>query len=129
MVRFVRRSLLTQVLGVYLLFVTAVLATGWAVNTVVQQQLQTNVQAADLALAQAIALQTDIELHDAEQSLSALGGLAAASGDSAAMNSAFAAFKVGRPDVDRVYWLDAAGIMQVSVPADVRTQGTDFTDQ
>ncbi|HMA35355.1 MAG TPA: ATP-binding protein [Chloroflexia bacterium] len=130
MVRFVRQSLLVQVLGVYLLFVGLVLGTGLAVNMAGQDQLRTRVQDADLALAQAIALETDSKLSTARASLAALADLdAVRHDDSAAMLAAFRAFKAARPDVDRVYWLDAAGMLRVSVPADVRTQDTDFSQQ
>ncbi|MDQ6695650.1 MAG: ATP-binding protein [Chloroflexota bacterium] len=129
MLRFVRRSLLGQLLGVYLLFVAAVLGTGMAVNAAVQTRLRDEVQAQDLALAQAIALDTDDSLRDAGSSLANLAGIAAVrDGDSAAMLPAFTAFKAARKDVDRVFWLDAAGVMRTSVPGDVRTQGVDLKD-
>jgi hypothetical protein len=57
MLHFVRRSLLTQLLSVYLLFVGVVLLGGLGVNAVVAERLRNDVQAADLALAQEIALQ------------------------------------------------------------------------
>ena len=58
MFHFVRRSLLVQLLGVYLLFVAAVLGTDLEVNSVAQQQVTAEVQTTDLALAQEIALDT-----------------------------------------------------------------------
>src|SRR2546428_11516639 len=76
MLHFVRRSLLVQLLSVYLLFVVIVLLGGVGVNAVVAQQLRNDVQASDRALAQEIALETSLHLRDAEQSLVALGNLA-----------------------------------------------------
>ena len=51
MVHFMSRSLLVQLLSVYLLFVIVVLLGGVGVNAVVEQQLRNNVQASDQALA------------------------------------------------------------------------------
>jgi signal transduction histidine kinase/HAMP domain-containing protein len=127
LLRFLRRSLLRQLLGVYALFVVAVLGTGLAVNAGVQTRLRSEVQASDLALAQAIALETSDALRDARDSLGELGALPAVRGaDLPGMTAAFGAFKAARRDVDRVYWLDAAGIMRVSVPGDVRTRDLDL---
>jgi hypothetical protein len=125
--RFMQRSLLRQLLGVYLVFVTVVLGTGLAINGGVQDRLRAEVQASDLALAQAIALETGDALRDARDSLRDLGDLPAVrTADLPTMAAAFAAFKVARRDVDRVYWLDAAGIMRVSVPTDLRTHDLDL---
>ena len=75
MLPFVRRSLLVQLLSVYLLFVIVVLLGGVEVNAVVEQQLRNDVQASDQALAQEIALQTSLQLQSAENSLVKLGSL------------------------------------------------------
>jgi len=75
MLHFARRSLLVQLLSVYLVFVIAVLLGGVEVNTVVEQQLRNDVQASDQALAQEIALQTSLQLQSAENSLVKLGSL------------------------------------------------------
>ncbi len=121
---------MTQLLGVYLIFVVSVLATGLAVNLLIQQRLRAEVQTADLALAQTIALETDDQMRDARDSLGALSSLRELhDGDIAGMERAFRAFKAARPDVDRVYWLSPNGTVRVSVPANVRTQDTDFSQQ
>src|SRR5256712_13970165 len=75
MLHAVRRSLLIQLLSVYLLFVVIVLLGGVGVNAVVAQQLRNDVQASDQALAQEIAVQTDLQLLDAENALVRLGKL------------------------------------------------------
>ncbi len=62
MLPFMRRSLLIQLLSVYLLFVVIVLIGGVGVNAVVEQQLRNDVQASDQALAQEIALETSLQL-------------------------------------------------------------------
>src|SRR5216683_6606778 len=75
MMHFMRRSLLIQLLSVYLLFVVIVLLGGVGVNTVVEQKLRNDVQVSDRALAQEIALHTSIQLSDAENSVVHLGSL------------------------------------------------------
>lgn len=130
MFHWIRQSLLVQLLGIYLLFVAVILSIGGMVNLVVRQQLTAEIQAADLALAQAIALQTNTKVDNDRASLSALAQLdSVRRDDRAAMNTSFQAFKAARRDIDRVYWIDAAGRMQVSVPMDVRTLGTDFSEE
>src|SRR5256885_4281894 len=119
MLHFVRRSLLFQLLSVYLLFVVVVLIGGLGVNTVVEQRLSNDVQASDQALAQEIALQTNLQMTGAENSLVALGNLARKAGTPAAMASAFQTFQAARSDVDHVYWLDPVGIVRVSWPGEV----------
>src|SRR5947209_10307289 len=113
MLPFMRRSLLIQLLSVYLLFVVVVLLGGLGVNAVVEQQLQNDVQASDQALAQEIALQTSLQLQSAENSLVKLGNLVQAS-TPAAMANTFQAFQAARSDVDQVYWIDSVGDLRVS---------------
>jgi signal transduction histidine kinase len=125
-----RQSLLVQLLGMYGGFVAAVLIVGLLVNSIVQQQLRTEVQRADLDLARAIALELDVRMRNARSALAELARLdAIRHGDTAAMASAFRAFKAARQDIDRIYWIDAAGIMQVSEPATARTLGTDYSEE
>jgi signal transduction histidine kinase len=129
MVRFVRRSLLGQLLGVYLVFVAVVLLAGLTVRTILQQ-LDSDVRAADRALARAIALETDTKLRNARSSLIDLAQLQVLhTNDPQGMEAAFRAFKAARPDIDRVYWINPNGIMGVSVPASVRTSGTDYAEE
>src|SRR5829696_8784489 len=102
MIRSTRQSLLVRLLGAYLLFVAVVLGTGYAVNRVMQRQLQTDVHTADLALAQAIALDVDAKLRGARESLEESSALDEVQrSDSAAMTRAFRAFKAARRDIDR----------------------------
>jgi PAS domain S-box-containing protein len=130
MIRSTRQSLLVRLLGAYLLFVALVLGTGYAVNWIMQGQIQADVQRADLALAQAIALDVDAKLRGARDSLEELSALdEVQSGDVIAMERAFRAFKAARSDIDRVYWFDLVGIMRVSVPENARTLGSDFSQR
>ena len=114
MQHFMRRSLLIQLLSVYLLFVVVVLVAGVVVNAVVERQLSNDAQASDQALAQEIALQTSLQLTNAEQSLNALGKLAFQANTPAKIASIFQTFQAARSDVDHVDWLDPLGSYIVS---------------
>lgn len=116
MLHFKRRSLLVQLLSVYLAFVVVVLIGGMIVNTVVEQELRTDAQASDQALAQEIAVETSLHLSDSESSLARLGNLAVQADTPAALVSLFQAFQAARSDVDQVYWLDPVGAVVVSCP-------------
>ena len=127
MVRLPRHSLLTRLLGTYLLFVVIVLTTAFVVRQIMEQQLLRDVQAADLALAQSIALDVDAKLASARASIADLSALdEVRGGDLTAMQPIFRAFLLARPDIDRVYWLDANGILRASVPGNARTEGSSF---
>ncbi len=119
MLHFVRRSLLVQLLSVYLLFVIVVLLGGVGVNAVIERQLSNDVQASDQALAQEIALQTNLQLRGTENALVKLGKLAVQAGTPDAIANAFQTFQAARSDVDHVYWLDPVGIVRVSWPGEV----------
>jgi len=116
MLHFKRQSLLVQLLSVYLAFVVVVLIGGMVVNTVVEQELRTDAQASDQALAQEIAVETSLHLSDSESSLARLGTLAVQANTHAAMMSLFQTFQAARSDVDQVYWLDPVGALVVSCP-------------
>src|SRR5579875_3612315 len=103
-----RRSLLTRLLTVYLLFVLVVLLGGARINMLVEQRLRSDVQAADQALAEEIARETSLQLLGAEQAIQSLGRLvlASPSGAPATLERLFQAWHGARSDVDHVYWLD-----------------------
>ena len=127
MVQFMRRSLLFQLLSIYLLFVVIVLLAGLGVNTVVEQKLRKDVQVSEQALAQEIALETRLHLQDAQQSLVSLGKIALQVGTPEAMKSIFHTFHDARNDVDQVSWLDPVGTIQVSWPAGKVKIGAEFS--
>lgn len=110
---FIRRSLLSQLLSVYLLFVAVVLIGGVVVNAVVEQQLTNNVQAADQALAQEIATQTSLQVTGAVSSVQQLAQLVRNVHSTAEVKSIFQSFQSGRSDVKQVYWLDPFGSINV----------------
>lgn len=130
MLKLLRRSLLNQLLGLYLLFVGLVLITGLFVNNFVQQQLRTETHNSDLRLANSIAVETDGRLHDARISLAALAKNSHVILDNPEETlEAFQAFMAARPDVDRIYWLDPNGILKQSLPSDLRIQNNNFSHQ
>src|SRR5207248_10372882 len=127
MVQFMRRSLLFQLLSIYLLFVVIVLLAGLGVNTVVEQKLRNDVQVSDQALAQEIALETSLHLQEAQKSLVSLGKIALQAGTPEAMKSIFHTFHDARNDVDQVSWLDPVGTIQVSWPPGKVRIGAEFS--
>src|SRR5260370_20584112 len=114
MLPFMSRSLLVQLLSVYLLFAVVVLLGGVGVNAIVERQLRNDVEASDQALAQEIALQTSLQLRGAENSVDALGKLVLQTDTPDAIANIFQAFQAARSDVDQVYWLDPFGAFIVS---------------
>jgi signal transduction histidine kinase len=127
MLHLVRRSLLIQLLSVYLLFVLLVLLGGVGVNAVVDQRLRADVQASDQALAQEIALETNLQLGDAESSLVSLGELTLQASTPDAVLHTFQVFQAARGDVDHVYWLNPVGDLRVSWPQDNVEVGEEFS--
>jgi PAS domain S-box-containing protein len=127
MLHFMRRSLLVQLLSVYLLFAVVVLLGGVGVNAIVERQLRNDVQASDQALAQEIAVQTSLQLRGAENSVEALGKLVLQAGTPDAIANIFQTFQAARSDVDNVYWLDPVGDVLVSWPKGEVRLGAEFS--
>src|SRR5256885_12334650 len=123
---FVRRSLLVQLLSVYLLFVMVVLLGGVGVNAVIEQRLRNDVQASDQALAQEIAVETGLHLSSAENAITELGN-AVQSSTPAEIVNIFQGFKAARSDVDYVYWLDPVGDLSISLPPSQPGLGSAFS--
>ena len=124
MLHFMSRSLLVQLLSVYLLFVIVVLVGGLGVNAIVEQRLSDDVRASDQALAQEIALETGLQLSDSERSVVELGNLVKLARTPDEIKTLLDTFKAARSDVDYVYWLDPLGILVASSPASQLSLGT-----
>src|SRR6266516_5209 len=127
MLHIVRRSLLIQMLSVYLLFVVVVLVGGVGVNAVVEQQLRNDAQASNQALAQEIALNTSLQLRDAETSLVALSKLVAQNHTPDAIARTFRAYQAARSDVDHISWLGPLGDLRVTWPPGEVGLGAEFS--
>ncbi len=129
MLRFVRRSLLIQLLSVYLLFVLVVLIGAIVVNAVVEQHLRDDVQASDQALAQEIALNTSIQLSDAEHEVVQLGKLVEKAGSLETIKNILIDYQAAHSDVSQAYWLDPFGFIlscspcQPNLPAEFSPPG------
>ena len=130
--RFFRRSLLVQLVSVYLLFVMVVLIAGMAVNTIIEQRLRADVEAADHALAQEIALDTSLKMSSTERAVGAIGQQAFLAGSRDPMTRVFDTFIAARDDVDHVDWLDPFGAIVVSdtspkIASDSSAVGAEFS--
>jgi hypothetical protein len=125
----IRRDFGLQLLTVYLLFVLPVAAAGLGFDAYSSARLRADVEAADLALARAIALETDSRVADAILAVRQLGsvpGVIAA--DPGRMERLFADVAASRPDINLTYRLGPDGIMLFHYPTGPgSTVGTDFS--
>ena len=127
MVHFIRRSLLAQLIGVYLVFVLIVIGSGIEIDAVGQRQIRTQFQTTDLSLAQEVAFDTYTTISETETSLVKLEwAVAGSANDPAGMQSMFDAFRAARPDIDHMYFLDANGVLRASSPVNQHTLGLSF---
>ncbi len=123
------RDLGWQLLALYLLLVVPFLLTLWGFDRLVGERIRTDITSNDLALARAIAQETDLTIRSA---LKAAEGLARYPGvveaDREEMEKMFSALLNTRSDINLVYRLDAHGIMLYHYPVGPgSTVGTDFS--
>lgn len=125
----IRRDLGLQLLALYLLFVGPVVLASLAFDQAISQRLENEVKAADLALARAIAQETNTTLDYALQAVNQLAAYpAVVNMDNGGMEVLFGNFMSARPDVNLVYRLDAQGTMVFHYPVGPGTTvGTDFS--
>ncbi|HEX6800235.1 MAG TPA: ATP-binding protein [Ktedonobacterales bacterium] len=127
MVHFVRRSLLAQLIGVYLVFVLIVIGSGIEIDAVGQRQIRAQFQTTDLSLAQEVAFDTYTTISETATSLVKIEwAVAGSANDPAGMQSMFDAFRAGRPDIDHLYFLDASGVLRASSPVNQHTLGLSY---
>ncbi len=124
-----RRDLGLQLLALYLLFVTPVIAAALTFDNLAGARLESDVEAADLALAQSIALETDATLRNAMNTVLELSRTPEVqSGKLGGMAPLFAAVSKARSEINLVYLLDAQGTMVYHYPEGPSTTvGTDFS--
>lgn len=127
MLHFVRRSLLIQLLSVYLAFVLLVLAGGLFAREIIEQRLTFDVQASNQALAQEIALRTNLQLVGAQKELVEISKLVLQTQSPEELKEIFQVFKSTHSDVDQVYWLDAVGVLRLSWPEGNVGLGSEFS--
>lgn len=127
MLHFIRRSLLVQLLSVYLIFVMLVLLGGIAVDGIIEQRLTFDVQASDQALAQEIALRTNLQLIGAQKELVEISKLVLQTQTPEELQEIFQVFKSTHSDVDQVFWLDAVGVLRLTWPEGNVGLGSEFS--
>lgn len=125
-----QRDLSLRLLSFYLVFVGILVIAALAFENLASNRLEDDVQRADLALARAVAQETNTFMDnalDAIQAISAYPAVMAA--DIPAMEPLFSALASARPDVNLVYRLNADGIMRYHYPVEgvESTVGTDFS--
>ena len=124
-----RRDLGLQLLALYLLFVGPVVLATLIFDRIASERIEADVKAADLALARAIAQETNTALDNAIQSVENLASYPEViSIDKAGMEYLFTMLMSARPDINLVYRLDSQGIMVFHVPLGPgSTLGQDFS--
>ncbi|MBP7592011.1 MAG: ATP-binding protein [Candidatus Promineifilaceae bacterium] len=124
-----RRDLGLQVLALYLIFVGLVVASTLVFENFASRRLQADVQAADLALARAIAQETSTFTNNALQAVSRLADYpAVVAADNGGMTEIFRTVLDVRSEVNLVYRLNEQGVMLFHYPIEPgSTVGTDFS--
>ena len=118
-----------QLLALYLVFLAPVVVASLVFDRLASQRIESDAKAADLAVAHAIAQETNTSLDYALKSVENLAAYPPViSADKAGMEMLFSTLMSARPDVNLVYRLDARGIMDYHYPTGPgSTVGTDFS--
>lgn len=124
-----RHDLTFQLLLLYAVFVGLVIGAMLFSSRAAAQRLETDVKAADLALARAIAQETNAAMDSALEAVRQLGGYEAViTADPAGMEDIFNTTLRSRTDVNLIYRLDSDGTMLFHVPVGPEsTVGQDFS--
>jgi PAS domain S-box-containing protein len=118
-----------QLLAIYLLFVLPIIIAAAGFDLAGSRRLQADVRAADLALARALALETEAKLADALFTVEQMAlHPAVLEADEAGMLMLFENIARARPDVNLIYRLGPDGIMLFHYPVGPgSTVGVDFS--
>jgi PAS domain S-box-containing protein len=124
-----RNNLGVQLLALYLLLIVPFLVALLVVDGLIGERIKADAEANDLALARAIAQETDFTLSNAIQAVQELATYPAViEGDPQGMERLFDVILKTRPDVRLVYRLDENGIMLYHSPVGEQpTTGMDFS--
>lgn len=124
-----RADLGFKLLALYILFVGPVVLASLAFDRITSQRLEADVKSSDLALARAIAQETNTAMENALRSVQELAEYQAVQdADPAGMQGLFRNLMSARPDVNLVYRLDADGMMLFHYPLGPGTTvGIDFS--
>jgi PAS domain S-box-containing protein len=117
-IRKLRRDFGLQLLALYFLLVIPALTIIIVFDLVESRRIQQEVSARDLALAKAIAQQTDIAISNALNAVEQLSLYPAVRADGIPnMQALFSIVQGSRPDIDLIYRLDSEGNMIYHYPA------------
>lgn len=124
-----RSDLRLRMLSLYLLFVIPVVIAALAFERIALPRLEAEIKASELALARAIAQETNTILDSSLQAVRQLEQYPEIiQADPAGMEEIFKILQAARPDVNLVYRLDANGIMLYHFPTGPgSTVGQDFS--
>lgn len=124
-----RQDLTFQLLMLYTVFVGLVIGAALVFSRIAAQRLEADVKAADLALARAIAQETNASMNSALEAVRQLGEYTAViESDAAGMEDIFTTVLRSRTDVNLIYRLDSQGMMVFHVPVGPEsTVGQDFS--
>ena len=125
----IRRDFGLQLLALYLLLVIPALSIIVIFDVVESRRIQQEAMSRDLALAKAIAQQTDIAVSNALNAVEQLGQYPAVrSGSIENLPALFSIVQGSRADIDLIYRLDSQGLMTYHYPAGaISTIGSDFS--
>ncbi|MBI5943224.1 MAG: GAF domain-containing protein [Chloroflexi bacterium] len=123
------RDLGLQLLAFYLFLIIPFLVTLLVFDRLVGERIRRDVEANDIALARAIALETNIAIGNSLKTVGELSTyISVINVDEENMGKLFSIVLSTRPDVNLVYRLDADGIMLYHYPTGPSsTVGTDFS--
>lgn len=129
-----RKDLGLQLLALYTLFVVPIVIFALFFDNLVGARLKQEIMSADLALAGAIAQETNTLIKNALTSVEQLSGYdVVIEADIEEMQTLFGQVNSVRPDVNLIYRLDSEGIMLVHYPVEpnpaepTSTVGVDFS--
>lgn len=125
-----KRDLSFQLLAIYLFFVIPFVIAALLFDNLATQRIQEDIKAADLALARAIAEETNSTISNSLMTVQELGSYSAIlSADSYQMERIFENVASARPDINLIYRLNENGIMLLHYPigGPNSTLGNDFS--
>ncbi len=115
-----RHNLTTQVIMLYALMVVPLMIALVIFSTAISNRVQADVQATDLALANAVASETNTALSDMLQMVENLSRYdAVRRADPQAMRPLFETVSSVRPSINLIYRLNAAGVMVYHFPVGI----------
>ena len=124
-----RHDLGLQLLALYILFIGPVLIGALIFDMATRRNLEQDIQAQDLSLARAMALETNAILTNAAQTVANLAAQPAViEADAAGMHDLFSNLMLGRNDINLIYRLGPDGVMLYHYPeGPTSTVGVDFS--